>query len=86
LTKLQKVRDCIAHVGGKIEASRDREYLRTLIAEHQGVTGPDEDGRLELQHAFCIKMVAAAKSAFNQIFDTAGFGPAQPTFETKTTS
>ncbi|HXI85045.1 MAG TPA: hypothetical protein VNL17_13245 [Verrucomicrobiae bacterium] len=86
LTKLQKVRDCIAHVGGKIEESRDHEYLRKLIVEHQDVAGPDEDGRLELERTFCIKMIAASKSAFNQIFETAGFGPAQPTFETKTTS
>lgn len=81
LTTLQKVRDCIVHAGGKLDESRDREFLRLVITKNQGLAGPDEDGRLQLEHGFCVRMIVSAKSAFDQVFQGAGFGPEQPTIE-----
>jgi hypothetical protein len=83
LMTLQKVRDCIVHAGGNIEASRDRDFLRQLISKNQGLAGPDEDGLLQIEHGFSVRMIAEARAAFNQVFEAAGFGPEVPKFETE---
>jgi len=77
LTVLEKVRDCIAHVGGRIDFSRDRAFLESVSTSGMGITKSNHPifrGILTVEQAFCLECSAAVISFFTIIFDQAGFG------------
>ena len=77
LTILEKVRDCVAHAGGRVGASRDKGFLEGIATLGKGITiseHPIFKGVLCVDQKFCLDSSDAAISLFRIIFDRAGFG------------
>ncbi len=68
ITHLQKVRDCIAHVGGEIEPSRDRVHLRALADQ---LSSGISIGRYWAEEVVNIgpEFLVGAVSAISKFFD-----------------
>jgi hypothetical protein len=84
LLTLEKVRDCIAHTGGRVEASRDKEFLETKAKSCGGLSISDQPvfkDRLYIEQEFCLSSTDAAITFFDLVFEPTGFGPAELTFE-----
>jgi len=84
LTVLEKVRDCIAHTGGRVEDSRDRDFLEIKAKAGIGLAFSDHSiskGRIIVEHKFCADTSDAAISFFGMVFERTGFGPETMQFE-----
>lgn len=79
LEDLSKVRNCIVHALGKVELSKDEKHLKQLVKKNIGISISDEDsqeeGFLVVSDEYCASAVRFAKQVFEEIFDTADFGP-----------
>ena len=84
LVTLEKVRNCIAHAGGRIEDSRDKEFLGRKAESGIGLNISDHavsKGRLSIEQEFCVSSSEAAISFFDLVFERTGFGPEEMKFE-----
>lgn len=68
ITDLQKVRDCIAHVGGEIEPSRDRVHLMALADQLSSGISIGRDWTEEVVKVG-PEFLAGAVSAISKFFD-----------------
>jgi hypothetical protein len=73
ISDLAKVRNCIVHTNGRVEDSKDKIYLYTLIKKHPEFfklteTSLVEEGRLMVEHNYCFTTTAKAKDFFEDIF------------------
>ena len=79
LEDLSKIRNCIVHVLGKVELSKDGKHLKQLAKKNIGISISDEDsheeGFLVISAEYCESAVHLAKQFFDEIFDGADFGP-----------
>lgn len=77
---LSKVRNCIVHAFGKVELSRDENYLRQMEARGNGLSitswgvGFEEEGILSPNSDFCTSAVRDATTFFEEVFEAASFG------------
>jgi len=81
LLVLEKVRNCIAHVGGVVEDSKDKEFLKEAVSAGIGITISKHSiskGRLDINPKFCKKSTDAAIEFFTAVFERGGFGPDVP--------
>lgn len=83
LYELNKVRNCIVHTSGKVEASGDRDYLRQLAKKGIGISisNQDEDyhdglqplylddDMLMLKSEYCLRMVKNVRIFFEELCD-----------------
>lgn len=79
LAILEKVRNCIAHAGGRVEDSRDKECLEKLATDGVGISisgHPTSKGLLAIEPRFCKDSTDAAIEFFTAVFERGGFGPA----------
>jgi hypothetical protein len=77
ITDLSKIRDCIVHMSGRLEPSRDKDYLGKLINQkpsyfslYKDEIFPDEELRVSLK--YCIHATSAANQFFQSLFDMIG--------------
>ena len=75
---MSKVRNCIVHVLGKVELSKDDKHLKLLVKKNIGLSISDkesqEEGFLIVSAEYCESAVRIAKQFFDEIFDAADFG------------
>jgi len=72
-----KVRNCIAHAGGRIDLSSDRDYLAVVANRNIGV-GLDDRERpgvrlLRIERKYCGAIVEDIASFFALVCDAAGY-------------
>lgn len=77
LTDLQKIRDCVVHANGIVADSRDSTHLRQVVGSKVGVS-LDPSGALAIDQEYCGAALESARRFFEELFDSAGFGPAFP--------
>ncbi len=79
LKDFQKVRDCIVHVNGRIELSRDKKRLNELCNKDLGLS--IDAGTLIIKQEYCTKTLKIARNFFDQLFIATGFGSSIPVVE-----
>jgi len=77
LQDMLKVRNCIAHAGGRIDLSSDRDYLAVVANRNIGV-GLDDRERpgvrlLRIERKYCGAIVEDIASFFALVCDAAGY-------------
>ena len=73
IVDFQKVRDCIVHLNGRVENSRDKERIQNLCNKNLGLS--IDAGSLIVGHKYCSKTLETVRQFFDRMFTEAGFGP-----------
>ena len=70
---LQKIRKCIVHTSGFVEASKDKEYLTKLVKRKQLTLQIDDyDRRLQVSSDFCNQAIQDTTEFFSHVLKSAG--------------
>jgi hypothetical protein len=70
---LQKIRNCIVHTSGFVNASKDKEHLIKLIErKHLSLQLDDYDGRLQVSSEFCNESIQNTSDFFANVLESAG--------------
>ena len=74
LLDFERLRNCIVHAGGVLADDRDPTRVAGIIKRTEGVAASC-DGEINVELAYCRKLIATAQQFFSTCFDTAGFIP-----------
>jgi hypothetical protein len=77
LQDMLKIRNCIAHVGGRVDLSTDRVHIETLIAREIGLRVNEHERPgvrlLSIERQYCERIVEEVGSLFSSICDAVGY-------------
>jgi len=72
LRTLQKVRACVVHTYGRVDESRDENFLRELTKKGVGLSIGYE-GRISVNKVFCEQQLINLRNLFQQLFTAVGW-------------
>jgi hypothetical protein len=80
LFDFSSIRNCIVHANGNPSNMRNPQRFHDIIVKRAGLSLA-KDGYINVELAYCQRIVSLMEKFFDAIFEAAGFGPAETVIE-----
>jgi len=80
LTDFSLIRNCIVHANGNLSDMRNLRRFHDIVVKTVGLS-LDKDGYIRVELVYCQQIISLMEKFFDDIFEAAGFGPAETVVE-----